>query len=205
MGAIYHFDLQEWINKYNLSGYLETGAGYGTSIFNALRYNFNFILSVEIDKEQTDLLNTFFRFDSRIKIINDTSASFLTNILPRIPKNLNCLIFLDAHFPKADLGKASFLDETNEDIRMPLISELNLIKELRIKNGCKDLILIDDISLYDQNGVYAYEHKHQNPNSLPRDEWMKNGIKKIMSTLEDSHSSSILSNQNGWLLFTPKI
>lgn len=205
MGAIYHFDLEKWINKYNLSIYIETGAGYGTSIFNAVKYNFDLILSVEIDKEQTDLLNYFFRFDSRIKVFNTTSAEYLKDILPKIPTNRNCLIFLDAHFPKADLGKANFLDEANEDIRMPLISELNLIKELRIKNGCKDLILIDDISLYDQNNKYNYEYKHQNPSSLPRDEWMKNGIDKIISTLEATHSSSVLSNQNGWLLFEPKV
>jgi len=205
MGAIYQLDLEKWKNKHNLSVYIETGAGYGTSIFNALRYDFSLILSVEIDKEQTDLLNNFFRFDSRIKIFNTTSAEYLENVLPRVPQDTNCFIFLDAHFPKADLGKAKFLDETNEDIRMPLISELNIIKKLRIDNGCKDLILIDDISLYDQNNKYNYECKHENPSSLPRDEWMKNGIDKIISTLETTHSFSVLSNQNGWLLFEPKI
>jgi len=205
MGAIYHFDLEEWIKKYDLSAYIETGAGYGTSIFNALKYKFELILSVEIDKEQTELLNHFFRFDSRVKIFNTSSKEYLKNILPQIPINKNCFIFLDAHFPKADLGKATFLEEQNEDIRMPLISELNIIKEIRVKNGCKDLILIDDISLYDQNGKYSYEHKHQNPNTLPRDDWMKNGIEKIIETLKQSHNFSINPNQNGWLLFEPKI
>ena len=204
MGAIYNIEIGEWIKKHNLSAYIETGAGYGTSIYNAIKYNFDIILSVEIDKDQTDLLNTFFRFDPRIKIFNTTSAEYLLNILPRIPQDRNCFIFLDAHFPKADLGKATFLDETDEDIRMPLITELNIIKKLRVKNGCKDLILIDDISLYDQNGKYSYEHKHENPNTLPRDDWMKNGIDKIISTLEETHDYSIIPNQNGWLLFEPK-
>jgi len=204
MGAIYNFDLNNWINKYNLSAYIETGAGYGTSIFNAIKYKFNIILSVEIDKEQTDFLNNFFRFDPRVRVFNTTSLEYLTNILSQIPKNINCFIFLDAHFPKADLGKAGFLDEQNEEIRMPLMSELKTIKELRIKYGCKDLILIDDVSLYDANGKFKYEYKHENPSTLPRDEWMKNSIDKIINTLDETHYHSILENQNGWLLFEPK-
>ena len=63
MGAIYNIEIGEWIKKHNLSAYIETGAGYGTSIYNAIKYNFDIILSVEIDKDQTDLLNTFFRFE----------------------------------------------------------------------------------------------------------------------------------------------
>lgn len=204
MGAIYNFDLNNWINKYNLSAYIETGAGYGTSIFNAIKYKFNIILSVEIDKEQTDLLNKFFRFDPRVRVFNTTSIDYLTNVLAQIPKNVNCFIFLDAHFPKADLGKADFLDEKNEEIRMPLMSELKTIKELRTKYGCKDLILVDDISLYDSNGKFKYEYKHENPSTLPRDEWMKNSIDKIIDMFNETHHYSILENQNGWLLLEPK-
>lgn len=204
MGAIYNFDLNNWINKYNLSAYIETGAGYGTSIFNAIKYKFNIILSVEIDKEQTDFLNKFFRFDPRVRVFNTTSIDYLTNVLAQIPKNVNCFIFLDAHFPKADLGKADFLDEKNEEIRMPLMSELKTIKELRTKYGCKDLILVDDISLYDSNGKFKYEYKHENPSTLPRDEWMKNSIDKITDMFNETHHHSILENQNGWLLLEPK-
>lgn len=204
MGAIYNFDLNNWINKYNLSAYIETGAGYGTSIFNAIKYKFNIILSVEIDKEQTDLLNKFFRFDPRVRVFNTTSIDYLNNVLAQIPKNVNCFIFLDAHFPKADLGKADFLDEKNEEIRMPLMSELKTIKELRTKYGCKDLILVDDISLYDSNGKFKYEYKHENPSTLPRDEWMKNSIDKIIDMFNETHHHSILENQNGWLLLEPK-
>jgi hypothetical protein len=204
MGAIYNFDLNDWINKHHLSSYIETGAGYGTSIFNAIKYKFNIILSVEIDREQTDLLNKFFRFDPRVRVFNTTSIDYLTNVLSQIPKNVNCFIFLDAHFPKADLGKADFLDEKNEEIRMPLMSELKTIKELRTKYGCKDLILVDDISLYDSNGKFKYEYKHENPSTLPRDEWMKNSIDKIIDMFNETHHHSILENQNGWLLLEPK-
>ena len=87
---------------------------------------------------------------------------------------------------------------------MPLISELNIIKNTRVKMGCKDVILIDDISLYDMDGKYNYDSKHENPSTLPKDEWMKNSLDKIIKIMDDTHKSSVLRDQNGWLLLEPK-
>lgn len=202
MGSIRNLNIADLINKYKTSVFLETGSGYGTGIFYALQFPFGTIFSVEIDKEQSDLLNKFFRFDPRVKIFNDSSYNFLNNILPRIPFNIPCFIFLDAHFPGADLGKAQFSDEKNENIRMPLNEELKLIKRMRADNGAKDVILIDDVMLYDDDNEYQASHQKKTMDILPKEH--RNHLNKFISLFETTHNPTILRQEQGWLILRPK-
>lgn len=202
MGAIKNIDLISLKNKHKTQIFLETGSGYGTGIYEALRSGFNLVLSVEIDKEQTELLQKVFRFDQKVQIFNALSRDFLTQILPQINLNIPCLIFLDAHFPGADLNKRSFSDEKDESIRMPLYEELQIVKKLRIDKGAKDLIIIDDIMLYDDDNQYEASHQKQTMDILPREH--RNYLSKFISLYQDSHTAKILKSEQGWLILEPK-
>ena len=114
MGAIKNIKLSALKEKHNGRIFIETGSGYGTGIYEALRSNFDLVLSVEIDKEQTELLQKVFRFDQKVQIFNALSRDFLSQILLQININTPCVIFLDAHFPGADLNKKSFSDLLND-------------------------------------------------------------------------------------------
>lgn len=203
MGAIRNLDLKTLIEKHKPSFFIETGAGYGTGIFTVLTFPFQAILSVEIDSEQTNFLNKFFRFDGRVRVFNMLSRDFLNLIIPQIPANMIIFFFLDAHFPQADFGIKEFDSEKDESIRMPLWDELNIIKKLRPNS--KDLILIDDISLYDDSS-YKYDDDHKlkeiASKLLPRIH--KNYLPKFIELFTDTHIHSILKNEQGYLLLEPK-
>ncbi len=40
MGAIYKHNLENYISKYNLKYYIETGTGEGTCLIHSLKFNF---------------------------------------------------------------------------------------------------------------------------------------------------------------------
>jgi hypothetical protein len=202
MGAIRNLDLNKWVQKYKTQVFFETGSGYGTGIFHSLQYPFQKILSVEIDKEQSDLLQKFFRFDQRVQIINGLSIDALKTVIPQIPLNIPIFFFLDAHFPYADLGKKGFGDEKDENIRMPLYQELLFIKENRIDKGAKDFILVDDIMLYDDDNEYESSSQKLTMDILPKEN--RNYLSKFLDLFSNSHDSEILTREQGYLILLPK-
>lgn len=204
MGAIRNLNLKNWIDKHKPSIFVETGSGYGTGIFTVLPFPFQAILSVEIDPEQTILLNKFFRFDTRVKVFNMLSKDFLNGIIPQIPFNVPVFFFLDSHFPGADMGLREFDAEQDENIRMPLWEEVNIIKNLRPNS--KDLILIDDISLYDDSDrKYNDDHKLKSFASKLLPKQHRNYLPKIIDLFKNTHSSTILENENGYLILEPNL
>ncbi len=206
MGALRNFPLQDLVNKYKPLIAIELGSGYGCGTMELYHYPFNSIFSVEIIKEQADFLSKFFRFDTRIKIFNDTTENFLNNALSQIPINIPILFYNDAHYNGADLQLNDFNFEKDENIRLPLWKELNIIKELRINNGAKsDVIIVDDCSIWDESDrVYDDDHKKKTiwDKLEPRNH--RNYLPKFIELFKDTHNSEILTKENGWLIFTPK-
>ena len=205
MGNIRNLDIKPYIHQYNTQIYLSLGAGYGTDIFNSLVYPFSNILSVEIIEEQVELLQKFFRFDNRVKIFCDTTENFLKQVLPKIPINTNLFIYCDAHFKGADMGFYDFDEEKNEDLKLPLFRELNIIKELWVDRGGQSVIIADDISLFDRSDrKYESDHKLSNLSSKIMPQKYDNYLPKFINLFKDTHNSKILTKENGWLILTPK-
>ncbi len=140
-------------------------------------------------------------------MFNSLTVEVLKQVLPRIPINIPVFIFCDAHFPHADFGLKEFDSEQDENIRMPLIEELKLIKELRINNGAKDVILIDDISLYDESGIYKYDDDHKKKDIaqklLPR--LHRNYFSKIIEDFQETHKYVVFGQEQGYLSLVPKL
>lgn len=194
MGVLSHFPLQPFINAYHARTLIETGAGTGTGINHARTIKaFESILSCEIDKEQAAKLNaTIGAEDARVKVMAMDSESFLELVLPRV--HHNAIFFLDAHFPGADLGKASFDAVSDLDVRLPLERELDVIWDLRA--AFKDVILIDDLRIYEEipNGGLKQEGLGHlmKPGTAFLDKW------------RDTHVVSKLYVHQGYVTLIPK-
>lgn len=201
MGNIRNLDIEPYITEYKTAIFFELGSGYGTGIYHVLQFPFQKIVSVEIEKDQAELLQKVFRFDQRVMVVNALSRDALRQILPQIPVHIPIFFFCDAHFPGADLGKRGFADEQDENIRMPLYEELQIIKELRVDKGAKDFILIDDIMLYDDENEYEASHQKANMDILPRDK--RNYLKKFVEMFDTTHDSELITQEQGYLLFHP--
>lgn len=206
MGALKNLDITPIINKYNARVFVELGAGYGTGIFHAIcNLPIGNVLSVEIDAEQAELLQKFFRFDNRVQVFQGLSRDFLDNVLPKIPLNVPCLIFCDSHYPSADFGKKGFKDEKDENIRMPLVQELELILKHRVSKGAKDVILIDDISLYDESDrAYAHDHKKSERAKELAPILHQNFLPKFIEWFAPTHDYQIFPQEQGWIAFLPR-
>lgn len=118
------------------------------------------------------------------------SWQVLEILLPHFPGK--CIFWLDAHLPGADYGIHTWDNEKNLDIRMPLIKELEVIKELR--NG-EDIILIDDLRFYKKDDF-------QNGNL--EDKFMVDGYDKIISMFQETHTIIKHLNDDGYLELIPK-
>jgi hypothetical protein len=130
--------------------FVETGTGMGTGLHHALKYNFDKLYSIEINHQlYTECMEKF--NDDRLTLINNTSIFGLNRSLDEIKDTDRILFWLDAHFPGADFQLGGYDDDIDEDMKLPLKTEIDLIFEKR--KGCKDIFIIDDLQLF-EDGDY---------------------------------------------------
>ena len=86
---------------------------------------------------------------------------------------------------------------------MPLLHELDIIIDERINKGCMDIIIIDDIMLYDDTQEYEASHQKLTMDILPKND--RNCLDKILLKFKETHDATILTKEQGWLIFTPQI
>jgi hypothetical protein len=196
MGKINHFNLNDIKSKYQIETFIETGFGNGDGLLYASQTNFNKIYSIEIMQCQIEMFGHAFKEDSRVQLLCGNTIEILQKLLPQIKNNI--CFWLDAHFPGADNPsplQGQHDAEKNDDIRLPLEKELEIIKDLR--KNYKDVILIDDIKLYMNNGEFA----NWVPNIKPRQKFSsKEFYKEILS---DTHHFDYFNNDTGYGVLTP--
>lgn len=150
MGTIKIFDLNQLIQKYNTSVFIETGTLHGEGIINALKYPFKKIISIEIVPELAEAARQKFKQHQHVEILTGNSADILKEILPTIKENI--IFWLDAHFPGVE-GKFNSFNEikkNNYNINLPLEQEIDYISK-RI-NLNKDVLICDDLRVYEDVG-----------------------------------------------------
>jgi len=177
---------------------VETGTHMGNGIIEAQKYPFNKIISIEIIENQVKKLKEKFKSDLRVTILCGNSYDCLNNILPTIKNDI--VFWLDAHFPGADLNVASYTSEKNDEIRLPLEKELQLIKKLR--PAYKDLILFDDLFLYKDNGAHIKNTWGDRPEIMPRQVFSSNEFYKEI--FKDTHTFEELPIHEGYGILKPK-
>jgi hypothetical protein len=156
MGNLQTFNLGFFKSKINATAFFETGLGSGSGLVYASAFNFDILISTEIDE------NAIIRFKnsyseglsktSKIHIFKGNSAEILDNALPLIDAHKSCIFWLDAHFPGETSG-FSYEHEKNISVRLPLEQEIEAI--LKHRANKKDIIIIDDIRIYEKRNYEA--------------------------------------------------
>jgi len=193
MGILHFFNLNDFISKYNLKVFIETGTGRGNGVAYARDLTFEKIYSFELLVELYKVVKEKYIGDERINLMLGSSISSMKKVLPKIDKDKGILFWLDAHFPgKDEVENPKELDVCTS-LKLPLEEELRYIKEIR--KGCKDVILIDDIKIY-MDGQFELGNLPDRDNSL--------NLNFINELFEDSHKSTILFNHDGYMIIEPK-
>ena len=178
---------------YNIDNFVETGTGAAEVVrsISSIKSDLN-IHTIEIIEE---IFNK-----------NKISNSYLTNVnwhlgqssevMPKILPQLegNTLFWLDAHFPGADFGLASYGDEEDLDKRLPLRSELEIIVEGR--DVSNDVFVIDDLRVY-EDGPF------ETGNWAERNLYGGDGIAFIEDLFEDTHFVVRSYNKQGFVILLP--
>ncbi len=205
MGQITAFDLNEYIQKYKIKQYIETGTGEGVSLEYAQKYEFTSLFSIDIDEELYGRATNKFKNDTRITLINDYSTNALKLLIPKLDES-PVLFFLDAHFPGADFHKTSYEESIRKykNDAFPLEDEIKIICELR--NFNQDVIVVDDFVLYDKNPNYESIKNGQ----VWEYEWLQNELEIktessfIYELFGNSHNITKDYRHQGYLIITPK-
>lgn len=193
MGNLASLKLENYISRYGTKVFFETGTHEGNGLKVAQQYDFEEIYSVEIVKSQAEKMQLFFKPDKRIKILWETSLNAFKQLLPTIEGSI--LFWLDAHFPGADLGLAPYNANMPNAIRLPLEEELKVIKGLR--QGKKDVILIDDLWIYRNNGRNLQRQELKPFESFSSDKF-------FCEILADTHNAEIIEQDEIYCILTPK-
>jgi len=195
MGLLNTFDLNQYIQKYNTSIFIETGTGIGQGITYAQSFPFKQLYTIEIIKKLYDE-NVIKLKDNKTELILNNSISGLTEILSKVLQTDTILFWLDAHFPGADYQMGNYADTWEKNIKTPLEDELILISSIRKNN--KDVFLIDDLRLY-EDGNYDC-------GSIDRTKYGNcNGVEFVFNLFSNTHDIVKSYKHEGYLIVTPKI
>lgn len=192
MGALYQHNIGDYISKYNLLNYVETGTGMGDCLQHALTFDFQNLFSVEIYPKVFETVSRKFH-ETKAKVLLGNSYEILPEILNDLEGNT--LFFLDAHFPGADFHFETYTSTTDYDTRLPLEREVKTIKNVR--NISKDVFIIDDLRVYEDN-------TYGDGNWPLRAQAGGNGIEFIHEIFGETHNIEKDLRHQGFLIITPK-
>lgn len=201
MGQITYFNLNNIITHFKCSTYVETGTGMGVSLQYALQHPFDKFYTVDIDRDLQESTKQNIN-DSRVEYVNGLSTESLKLIVPKLEGIESVLFFLDAHLPGADFHKMTYEDsmKTYKEHSMPLEEELNIITSMRDTKN--DVIVIDDLQLYDDG---PFQHKTWVYDNLQKELGLRKSSDFIKQMFEKTHDIETLYAHQGYLLITPKL
>ncbi len=107
----------------------------------------------------------------------------------------NAIFWLDAHFPGVDLGFASYDAEVNLDTRLPLERELDVIH--RVRGGFQDVILIDDLRIYEKGPF-----EHGNMDRVGQGDVAKYGL-EFLEKFRKRYTIEKIYRDEGYIVLSP--
>lgn len=191
MGFIQQFDLGRIIRDYHTRFFVETGTWKGDGVEAALAFPFDKIISAEIVPEIAAAAASRFTDHPQVTIIESSSAAMLEAWLPVLEGN--CLFWLDAHFPGADAGLSSYDAENEENLRLPLETELRLIA--RRQANFTDVLIIDDLRVYEEG---PFENGPAPADTLPRQAKRSGFVEELFGATH--HILRSYRNEGYWIL-----
>ena len=202
MGEINIFNLEDLINQYKLTTFVETGTGEGYGLSHASKYDFQDLYSIEIIPDLYKKGIVKFKDNSRVHLLNADSIAGLNSILVNDVYNRRYMFWLDAHFPGADfhIDGYSYHDDIDKSIKLPLEEELKLILSHRPNN--KDVFIIDDLNLY-EDGFYECGNIREDLKYL-RQKYNLNGLDFITNLFSSTHKLKKVNRHQGFIFLLPK-
>ena len=181
------------LDFYNIDNFVETGTGAAEVVrsISNIKSDLN-IHTIEIIEE---IFNKNKISNSYLTNVNwhlGQSSEVMPEILPQLEGNT--LFWLDAHFPGADFGLASYGDEEDLDKRLPLRSELEII--VKGRDVSNDVFVIDDLRVY-EDGPF------ETGNWADRNLYGGDGIAFIEDLFEDTHFVVRSYNKQGFVILLP--
>lgn len=150
MGQINHpVSISNLIDKFDIKNFVETGTGDGTSMEIVLKQSkIKNAYGIELDEGRCQSVSE--RNQDRLEMY----CGYSHEQLPQLVEQLNSdptLFWLDCHFPGSDYDGLPYDSEPDPVKRIPLETELNILKEKRDLSN--DIIMIDDLRIY-KDGEY---------------------------------------------------
>ena len=206
MGLLREHKLTDYIDRYNLKYYFETGTGKAECLEYALRYPFEEYWTVDIDEDLIEeSFNKFRNMSKNINLLIGKSTEIIDEYVPQIPKESPTLFYLDAHFPGADFQKCTYEESIREHKQdaFPLEEEVDVI--LGKRDVSKDVFIIDDLVLYEEGDfeclkvgcVWEYGW-------LQEELDLKTDSKFLYEKFEKTHDFKKDLRSQGYLIITPK-
>lgn len=197
MANINNLKLKQYINKYKLTTFIETGTHAGDGVEFARKNNLQ-VYSCDISKKYIDYCAIKFKDDSLVNLYIADSLVFLRELLP-IQKEKS-LFWLDSHF-------ISLYDKTIKETienRFPVFEEVKLIKALKL-NYEKDVIVIDDIRVIFGNDNPRFWFGNKTDSGMEEKYVVKDfSLTDLISIFSDTHETKVSSEYEGYLIFYPK-
>jgi len=181
------------LDFYNIENFVETGTGAAEVVrsISNIKGDLN-VHTIEIIPEIYEKNTITFKYLSNVNWHLGRSSEVIPKIIPTLQNNT--LFWLDAHFPGADFGLASYGDEQDLDKRLPLRNELEIIvKERDVSN---DVFVIDDLRIYEDG---PFESGNWNERSI----YGGDGIDFIEKLFEDTHYIVRSYNKQGFIILLP--
>ena len=181
------------LDFYNIDNFVETGTGKAEVVqsISKIKSNLN-IHTIEIMEEIYNENKISHSYLTNVNWHLGQSSEVRPEILPQLEGNT--LFWLDAHFPGADFGLASYGDEQDFDKRLPLRSELELI--VKGRNVSDDIFVIDDLRIY-EDGPF------ESGNWADRKLYGGNDITFIEDLFDDTHFVVRSYNKQGFVILLP--
>ena len=193
MGSLRHFDLHQYIEKYNIKYLVETGTYRGDSIAYALEFKFKHIYTIELDKEFYEYSNKRFQNNQNVTVLNNTSEKGLIEIFTKNDVG-NSLFWLDAHLPNFH-NRHEFNYSKDKKNLIPLENELTVIT--LHKNISNDIFIMDDLRIY-ETGNFSSGNWGDVINAG------EGGIDFVHNLLGNTHEIQKLYDNEGYIICTPK-
>ena len=181
--------LTQYQQTYALKNFVETGCWHGDGIAYAYHTGYKEIHSCDIGLEYVEECREKF---PDAKIVHSESMQYLKDLLPTLEGK--SLFWLDAHFPE--------LYGTNndaEELKIPLIPEIKLIKSLK-KDYQNDVILCDDMRTFRSTDNPRYKADEIDDKLYMDVDW-----NKFINILSDTHDAKLINEYDGVMVFTPQL
>tara|TARA_R110000824_G_scaffold73530_1_gene187215 strand:- start:354 stop:974 length:621 start_codon:yes stop_codon:yes gene_type:complete len=206
MGDIKIYDLQHAIKKCSIEYFVETGTLRGDAVEYMLQFeSLKKLISFEIIEQLANEAKNRFKTNNRVEIILGDSSKELEKKLEEIKGN--AIFWLDAHFPGADIGINDYTNNVDKDTNLPLEKEIAAISKRN--KTYKDIIIIDDLWIYDVDKVYEWgtfdSHMRNHGHTVTRDEVNTKDSTFIREAFKGTHTIKEVFRYQGSLVIIPTL